>query len=107
MIVRVWGHANGDDIEFTQSEGDIWVTTIPHFVGRLIVDIYALKDNGLSAYVAKILFTYSGHQFTIKVLERGYSSDPELNECISKFVAQFYSSDIEKGGYIGEYQVCS
>lgn len=128
MIVRVWGHSNGTEILFSKSDRDLWTVTVPSVEdGRYIVDVYAENDYGVQAYVAKILFIYSGHKFTMRILERGYSANTEMNTFISKFVSQFYEiSDIKedissgikkkyegtievgiKGGYIGEYQVCS
>lgn len=127
MITRVWGHANGEEIIFSNIIGDLWETAIPSTEdGRCVVDIYAENDAGITAYVATVLFIYSGHKFTMNVLQTGYSADAEMSKFITKFVSQIYATSgaetskytgevsvnrkvgtDEKGGYIGEYQVCS
>lgn len=127
MIVKVWGHANGTEILFENVEGDLWTTAVPATKdGRYVVDVYAENDYGIQAYVATVLFIYSGHKFTMKVLQKGYSANAEMDAFISKFVSQIYAvsgaetskytGDVstkekvgteQKGGYIGEYQVCS
>lgn len=98
MITRVYGHANGQEISFTQESGGIWKAYVPvNLEGEWIVDLYAEKDNGLTAYVCKVLFAITGHKMTMTVIERGFAGDAEVDNCLTGL----------KGGFTVEYKICS
>lgn len=96
MITRVYGNANGFDMIFKKRDGDleVWDADIPADKdGRYIVDIYAEKDNGLTAYVATVYFLISGHEIKGKLVPRGFDADVENVE---------YNSLLDVGNLIGE-----
>lgn len=86
MIVRVYGNANGFNINFTRKDSDleVWECDVPadkH--GRYIADIYAEKDNGLTGYIATVYFLISGHEIKGKLVPRGFTSDTDNIEYVS------------------------
>ena len=106
MITRVYGNANGFDINLKRKEGDleVWETDIPADKdGRYIVDIYVEKDNGLTGYVATVYFLISGHEIKGKLVPRGYDANMdnteygaflELDQVIGELVARCFSASI-------------
>lgn len=83
MITRVYGNANGFDINLKRKDGDleVWETDIPADKdGRYIVDIYAEKDNGLVGYIATVYFLISGHKIKGKLVQKGYKAETDNTE---------------------------
>ena len=81
---------------FKKRDGDleVWDADIPADKdGRYIVDIYAEKDNGLTAYVATVYFLISGHEIKGKLVPRGFDADVENVE---------YNSLLDVENLIGE-----
>ena len=94
MVTRVVGECNGSSIIFSLNEEQLWTATVPAALnGEYIVGLYAYDEAGNESYLAKMLFAITGHDLSIKMIEKGYAADVDMR----KFLA-----GLEAYGYIGD-----
>ena len=56
MIVKITGKVDGRDIIFEHVSGDKWSATVPYDLdGMYIVEVTAVNDRGMVAYITKML----------------------------------------------------
>ena len=74
MVVRLWGTANGNPVEFVHQAGDIWVGTVPNTgAGTWVISLWAQDEAGNVGFFATIELLYSAKdlRWEVKVLELG------------------------------------
>lgn len=86
MVTKVIGKADGIQINFIKSEGDIWQVIVPTDMdGEYVVDIQAFDDAGNIAYCTKYLLIVNVNDLVCRILPTMYYSE---------YLGQHYTSSL-------------
>lgn len=114
MVARVVGEVNGQSIIFEIDEKGSWNAAVPFQEdGEWVISLYAYDDAGNMAFVTRILYAISGHELTIKVLDKGYKGRLEelgingfldANGCSGGLEERGYAGNVEDDGFTSELE---